>query len=153
MSNPRHQAVEVLEMEYPLRLRTYALRRDSGGAGRWAGGDGVTREFEALASMELSVLAERRRHHPAGAAGGGQGAVGRTILTGTPVGRKVGMLLETIKQYKRVQVTIPSAAILAAGLFVGALVGAKLAGSLSDVVLRRAFGAFLLLVSARLILS
>ena len=94
MSNTRHTPIEVLEMEYPLRLRTYALRRDSGGAGRWAGGDGVTREFEALASMELSVLAERRRHHPAGAAGGGQGAVGRTILNGTPLAPKVSTLLE-----------------------------------------------------------
>ena len=62
-------------------------------------------------------------------------------------------LLGTLEYYKRGQVNIPYAAILAAGLFVGALVGAKLAGSLSDVVLRRAFGAFLLLVSARLILS
>jgi len=94
MSNTRNTPIEVLEMEYPLRLRTYALRRDSGGAGRWAGGDGVTREFEALASMELSVLAERRRHHPAGAAGGGQGAVGRTILNGTPLAPKVSTLLE-----------------------------------------------------------
>src|SRR5256885_2387652 len=62
-------------------------------------------------------------------------------------------LLGTLEYYKRGQVNIPYAAILAAGLFVGALVGAKLAGALSDVVLRRAFGAFLLLVSARLILS
>src|SRR2546430_5423351 len=94
MSKTRNTPIEVLEMEYPLRLRTCALRRDSGGAGRWAGGDGVTREFEALASMELSVLAERRRHHPAGAAGGGQGTVGRTILNGTPLAPKVSTLLE-----------------------------------------------------------
>ena len=80
-------------MEYPLQLKTYGLRRGSGGVGRWAGGDGVVREFEALAPMELSVLAERRRHAPAGAAEGGHGAAGRTILNGAPVASKVSTLL------------------------------------------------------------
>src|SRR5438132_9867871 len=93
MSNTRNTPIEVLEMEYPLRLKTYALRRGSGGVGRWAGGDGVVREFEALAPMELSVLAERRRHEAAGAADGGHGAAGRTILNGTPVASKVNTLL------------------------------------------------------------
>src|SRR5213079_665590 len=93
MSNTRNTPIEVLEMEYPLRLKAYALRRGSGGVGRWAGGEGVVREFAALAPMELSVLAERRRHCPAGAAGGGHGAAGRTILNGTPVASKVNTLL------------------------------------------------------------
>ena len=93
MSNTRNTPIEVLEMEYPLRLKTYGLRRGSGGVGRWAGGDGVVREFEALAPMELSVLAERRRHAPAGAAEGGHGAAGRTILNGAPVASKVSTLL------------------------------------------------------------
>src|SRR5438034_567969 len=94
MSNTRNTPVEVLEMEYPLRLKTYALRRGSGGVGRWAGGEGVIREFAALAPMKLSVLAERRRHCPAGAAGGGHGAAGRTILNGTPLAPKASTLLE-----------------------------------------------------------
>src|SRR5205814_9936141 len=84
MSNTRNTPIEVLEMEYPLRLKTYGLRRGSGGVGRWAGGDGVVREFEALAPMELSVLAERRRHAPAGAAEGGHGAAGGAGLNGAP---------------------------------------------------------------------
>ncbi len=62
-------------------------------------------------------------------------------------------LLGALEYYKRGQVNIPYAAIIAVGLFCGALLGAKLAGSLSDVTLRRAFGAFLLLVSAKLLLS
>src|SRR5438034_8512474 len=52
MSNTRNTPVEVLEMEYPLRVRSYALRRGSGGAGRWTGGEGVIREFMALAPVE-----------------------------------------------------------------------------------------------------
>ena len=94
MSNTRNTPIEVLELEYPLRVRGYALRRGSGGAGKWAGGDGVIREFEALAPVEASILAERRRHQPQGAAGGGHGAPGRTILNGTPLPSKVRALLE-----------------------------------------------------------
>ena len=94
MSNTRNTPIEVLELEYPLRVRGYALRWGSGGAGKWAGGDGVIREFEALVPMEASILAERRRHAPQGAAGGGHGAPGRTILNGTPLPSKVGTLLE-----------------------------------------------------------
>ncbi|HEY6208038.1 MAG TPA: hydantoinase B/oxoprolinase family protein [Gemmatimonadales bacterium] len=94
MSNTRNTPIEVLELEYPLRVRRYALRRGSGGAGKWAGGDGVIREFEALVPMEASILAERRRHAPQGAAAGGHGAPGRTILNGTPLPSKVGTLLE-----------------------------------------------------------
>src|SRR5438067_1318325 len=90
----RRTPVEVLGMEYPWRLTTYVLRRGSGGVGQWAGGDGVIREFAALAPMELSVLAERRRHGPAGAGGGGQGAAGRTILNGTPLAPKASTLLQ-----------------------------------------------------------
>ncbi len=80
MSNTRNTPIEVLELEYPLRVRTYALRRGSGGVGKWRGGEGVIREFEALAPMEASLLTERRRHAPRGAAGGGAGAVGRNLL-------------------------------------------------------------------------
>ncbi len=94
MSNTRNTPIEVLEMEYPLRLKSYGLRRGSGGVGRRAGGDGVVREFEALAPMELSVLAERRRHAPGGAAGGGSGAPGRTVLNGAALAPKVSALLE-----------------------------------------------------------
>jgi N-methylhydantoinase B len=82
MSNTRNTPVEALELEFPLRVTTYAVRRGSGGAGRHRGGDGVVREIEALRDVTFSVLAERRRHAPAGAAGGGDGAPGRTLLDG-----------------------------------------------------------------------
>jgi uncharacterized membrane protein YfcA len=62
-------------------------------------------------------------------------------------------LLGFLQYYKRGQVNLPYAAIIAVGLFVGVLVGAQLAGSLSDVWLRRAFGILLLFVAGKLLLS
>lgn len=61
-------------------------------------------------------------------------------------------LLGALEYYRRGQVNIPYALIIAAGLFVGAWVGARLAGELSDLALRRAFAGFLLVVAVRLIL-
>ncbi len=88
MSNTLNTPVEALELEFPLRVTTYALRRGSGGAGRWRGGDGVIRELEALAPMTYSLITERRRHAPPGAGGGGAGAPGRNLLDGAPLGPK-----------------------------------------------------------------
>jgi N-methylhydantoinase B len=82
MSNTRNTPVEALELEFPLRVREYAIRRGSGGAGAQRGGDGVVRELEALAPMGFSLLTERRRHAPPGAAGGAPGARGRNLLDG-----------------------------------------------------------------------
>ena len=93
MSNTRNTPIEVVELEIPVRVRTYALRAGSGGVGRWAGGDGVIREYEALASMELGLLTERRRHGPRGAAGGGDGAPGTNLLNGTALAAKTGCSL------------------------------------------------------------
>lgn len=88
MSNTLNTPIEVLELEHPLRVRTYARRRGSGGRGTWNGGDGVVREFEALAPMEVTLLTERRRHGPAGADGGGDGTAGSNTLNGQPLASK-----------------------------------------------------------------
>jgi N-methylhydantoinase B len=80
MSNTLNTPVEALELEFPLRVVTYAIRRDSGGSGEHRGGDGVIREVEALAEMDYSLLTERRRHAPPGASGGAPGAKGRNLL-------------------------------------------------------------------------
>jgi uncharacterized membrane protein YfcA len=62
-------------------------------------------------------------------------------------------LLGAMEYYRRGQVNVPYAAIIAAGLFIGAFVGAHLAGGLSDVVMRRVFGGFLLVVAAKLLVG
>jgi N-methylhydantoinase B len=93
MSNTLNTPVEALEREFPLRICRYELRRGSGGAGTHRGGDGVVREIEALAEMTFSLIGERRRHGPRGAAGGKPGAPGRDLLDGRELpGKVTGML-------------------------------------------------------------
>jgi N-methylhydantoinase B len=89
MSNTRNTPVEVLELECPVRVRRYALRRGSGGDGAMPGGEGIIREVELLAPVEMSLLSERRRHVPCGAAGGRDGSAGRNLLNGVPLPAKV----------------------------------------------------------------
>jgi N-methylhydantoinase B len=89
MSNTLNTPIEALEREFPLRVVEYALRRGSGGSGRHRGGDGVVRELEAREDMSFSLIAERRRHGPRGAAGGGDGVPGRDTLDGRPLPGKV----------------------------------------------------------------
>jgi N-methylhydantoinase B/oxoprolinase/acetone carboxylase alpha subunit len=80
MSNTRNTPVEAIERDLPVRIRQYALRRGSGGAGRFPGGDGLIREYEVLAETTVTVLSDRRVHPPYGAAGGQPGAPGRNVL-------------------------------------------------------------------------
>jgi N-methylhydantoinase B len=82
MSNTLNTPIEALELEFPMRMTEYSLRRGSGGAGRFKGGDGVIREIEALAPLHYSLITERRRHAPRGADGGEPGARGRNLLDG-----------------------------------------------------------------------
>jgi len=76
MTNTLITDPEVLEARYPVRLRRFALRPHSGGAGRWAGGDGLVRVYEFLAPVTVSLLTERRSVPPFGLAGGEPGRVG-----------------------------------------------------------------------------
>jgi N-methylhydantoinase B len=77
MSNTLNTPVEVLETAYPVRIRRYAYREDSGGAGEFRGGLGLRRDVEALVDgVSFGLLADRRRHPPYGLAGGNPGATG-----------------------------------------------------------------------------
>ena len=80
MTNTRDTPVEAFERAYPMRVRRYALRENSGGAGRAPGGDGIVRELEMLEDATLSLITERRVSQPWGLAGGGPGAVGQNWL-------------------------------------------------------------------------
>jgi N-methylhydantoinase B len=85
MSNTLNTPVEALETEFPLRVREQSVRRGSGGQGERRGGEGMSRELEALAPMRFSLLGERRRHRPRGRQGGGDGELGRNLLNGEPL--------------------------------------------------------------------
>jgi 5-oxoprolinase (ATP-hydrolysing) len=80
MTNTRITDAEVLELRYPVRLGRFAIRRGSGGRGRFRGGDGVVRENRFLDCMTLSVLGQNRRFGPAGLDGGGAGRPARLRL-------------------------------------------------------------------------
>jgi len=77
MTNTRITDPEILEMRYPIRLERFAIRRGSGGAGRYRGGDGVIRAIRALEPMTATLVASRRTVAPFGLAGGGDGEKGR----------------------------------------------------------------------------
>jgi len=77
MTNTRMTDPEVLELRYPVRLEEFAIRRGSGGAGRFTGGDGSRRRIRFLRPMEAVIVASRRTVAPHGMDGGEPGAPGR----------------------------------------------------------------------------
>jgi N-methylhydantoinase B len=86
MTNSLNTPVEALEYAYPLRVRQYAIRRNSGGRGHTRGGDGTIREIELLTDAKVSLLADRRKTAPYGLHGGEDGKRGLTQLI-TPIAK------------------------------------------------------------------
>jgi N-methylhydantoinase B/oxoprolinase/acetone carboxylase alpha subunit len=80
MTNTADTPTEALERTYPVRVLRYRLRRNSGGAGRAGGGDGIERVVQVLEAATLSLIGERRRSRPYGLAGGEGGATGENWL-------------------------------------------------------------------------
>jgi N-methylhydantoinase B len=76
MTNSLNTPAEALEYAYPLRVRAYAIREDSGGEGQTRGGCGIIREIETLVAARASLLADRRKLAPYGLAGGADGRAG-----------------------------------------------------------------------------
>ncbi len=86
MTNTRITDPEVLESRYPVRVRRFELRHCSGGHGAHPGGDGLVREFEFLAPVTVSLIAERRTTVPFGCNGGQSGKCGEQFLNDEPLG-------------------------------------------------------------------
>ncbi len=91
MTNTRLTDAEVLEVRHPVRVRTLAVRRGSGGEGAQPGGDGLVRELELLRPLRVSLLAERRARAPWGLEGGGAGKPGLDTLDGVPLPAKASV--------------------------------------------------------------
>ncbi len=93
MTNTLNTPVEVLEMQFPIRLHRYAIRRGSGGNGQRQGGHGLVREYEFLSPTSVTLLTERRRNAPWGLAGGEPGQKGVNLLNKQPLPGKVSLQL------------------------------------------------------------
>jgi 5-oxoprolinase (ATP-hydrolysing) len=98
MTNSRLTDPEVLEFRFPVRLLGYAIRKGSGGAGRWRGGDGGVRRIEFLEPMTASILSNGRVHPAFGMAGGEPGQAGINRV------RRAGGRVEDVAHIGQVEV-------------------------------------------------
>lgn len=79
MTNTRITDPEILEKRYPVILHEFSVRRGSGGAGLYKGGDGCVRDIEFRVPLQVSVLTDRRVTAPYGLEGGEDGQRGQNI--------------------------------------------------------------------------
>ncbi len=80
MTNTLNTPVEALEFSYPFMVTEYSIRKNSGGKGKFSGGDGIVREIKLLSDAEVTVLSERRKRSPYGLNGGKNGKPGENII-------------------------------------------------------------------------
>jgi N-methylhydantoinase B len=80
MTNTLNTPAEAMEYAYPLRVLRYQIRRNSGGKGRFNGGDGIIRDVQVLTDAQVTLLTERRHRTPYGIDGGQPGSVGKNII-------------------------------------------------------------------------
>jgi 5-oxoprolinase (ATP-hydrolysing) len=77
MTNSRLTDPEVLEWRFPVVLESFSIRPNSGGQGKWHGGDGIVRRIRFLEPMTASILANHHRVSPFGLQGGESGQTGK----------------------------------------------------------------------------
>jgi len=80
MTNSRLTDPEILEFRFPVRLESYEIRANSGGAGKYQGGNGGVRRVRFLEAMTASILSNGRMHGAFGMAGGQPGQVGQNVV-------------------------------------------------------------------------
>lgn len=109
MTNSLNTPAEALEYAYPLRVTRYSLRQDSGGRGRFRGGDGIVRELELLSDAEVTLLADRRSRGPYGLNGASDGAAGKTEAIHLDGSRTIlpGKTSLRLKKGERIRVESP----------------------------------------------
>ena len=97
MTNSRLTDPEVLELRYPVRVDEFGIRRGSGGAGRYRGGDGAVRRLRFLGPLSAAIVSSSRRVPPFGLAGGLPGAPGRNAV------ERAGGLIEELPGVARIE--------------------------------------------------
>ncbi|MBD1823686.1 hydantoinase B/oxoprolinase family protein [Cyanobacteria bacterium FACHB-DQ100] len=80
MTNSRLTDPEVLEWRFPVFVETFSIRSNSGGAGKYRGGNGAIRRIRFREAMTAAILSGHRKVAPFGLAGGAPGATGRNSV-------------------------------------------------------------------------
>ena len=80
MTNTRITDPEIMEWRYPVQVEEFSIRRESGGQGKWNGGDGIVRKLRFSEPVELTLLTQHRKEAPFGMSGGKAGATGRQFV-------------------------------------------------------------------------
>ncbi len=80
MTNSLNTPIEALERYFAVRVKEYRLRRNSGGRGKFLGGDGIIRSLEMLVDCQVTVICERCQHSLYGLKGGSNGKPGANYL-------------------------------------------------------------------------
>jgi N-methylhydantoinase B len=101
MTNTLNTPIEALEHAYPVRVTEYRFRANSGGRGRYKGGDGLVREVEFLEPAQVSIVSDRRKTRPYGRP---PGKSGRNTLNGKPLPGKSNF---RVKAGDRVRIETP----------------------------------------------
>jgi 5-oxoprolinase (ATP-hydrolysing) len=77
MTNTRITDPEIMEWRYPVRVEEFSIRKDSGGPGKWKGGNGIVRKLRFTKAVDLTLLTQHRIEAPYGMEGGKPGATGK----------------------------------------------------------------------------
>jgi len=108
MTNTLNTPIEALEYCYPFLVTEYSIRRDSGGEGKFRGGDGIVREIRLLSDAEITVLSERRKIPPYGQAGGKPGKKGKnTVIKGVKKLKRPGKFSEQLQKGDILRIETP----------------------------------------------
>ncbi|MCH6574764.1 MAG: hydantoinase B/oxoprolinase family protein, partial [Bacteroidetes bacterium] len=76
MTNTLNTPIESLERELPILIDSYSIRANSGGKGKYDGGDGITRSFKFVTDVTVTLITDRRVNAPYGIKGGSKGKTG-----------------------------------------------------------------------------
>lgn len=81
VTNQANTPVEIIETEYPIRIRDYGFVPDTEGPGRFRGGLAMVRTFEYLADgIDVRTRCDRIKHPPWGVCGGEAAPPGQVLL-------------------------------------------------------------------------
>ena len=100
MTNTRITDPEILEYRYPVVLEEVSIRQNSGGRGKWKGGDGIVKQIRFEEDMMLTLLSQHRIERPFGLSGGEPGQPGKQVLLRSNGEKVVLKGIETIEVYK-----------------------------------------------------